>query len=156
MTRGSRLLAALAGGLAACSGETPSTSTSSTPPAATAPAPPAPTPAPLPAATPTPAPLARNEPPVISGLDTCVGEGGMEHVFDLTLSDADGDAIEWRASREEPRGLLEPTSGPLVPSGTTIQIRYRPPGGAEENRIRVFATDARGATTRMILYVRNN
>jgi len=43
-----------------------------------------------------------------------------------------------------------------VPSGTAIQIRYRPPGGAEENRIRVFATDARGATTRMILYVRNN
>jgi hypothetical protein len=156
MTRGSRLLAALAGGLAACSGATPSTPTSSTLPAATAPAPPVPTAAPLPAATPTPAPLARNEPPVISGLDTCVGEAGMEHVFDLTLSDPDDDAIEWRASREEPRGLLEPTSGPLVPSGTAIQIRYRPPGGTEENRIRVFATDARGATTRMILYVRNN
>jgi hypothetical protein len=143
----------------ACAG--PGPSAPGLPTASSAPAPPAPTPTatatPAPAATAEPAASAdRNSAPEISGLDTCISEPGHEHVFDLTLRDPDGDEMSWRAAKEEPRGVLDPASGPLVPSGSTIQVRYRPPAGGDENRIRVFVTDTRGATTRMMLYTRNH
>jgi hypothetical protein len=154
MARRFALPLALAGALIACSGSAPSAPTPPTVSAVTQPSPPLPSPTPAPAPTAAPPPTVHNEPPAISGIDTCIGEAGAEHVFDLTLSDPDGDDIAWRASREEPRGLLEPTSGTFVSSGTRIQIRYRSPG-VDENRIRVFATDSRGATVRMILYVRS-
>jgi hypothetical protein len=98
-----------------------------------------------------------NSRPAIAGDDKCLSELGVDHVFDLTLTDADGDDISWRASKHQPHGVLTPSAGRALPSGSVIRLVYRPPSATEpdENWIDVTATDARGAVTRMTLYVRN-
>ncbi len=109
-------------------------------------------------ATPAPSasPAASNAAPTISGDDRCIGKLGTDHVFDLVLADADGDAISWEAEKDHAQGRLHATRGGPVAAGTSLTLVYSPPGHADENWITLTATDARGATTSKRLYVKNS
>jgi hypothetical protein len=104
---------------------------------------------------PAPSAIAANSAPVITGEDRCIGPEGTVHVFDLVLSDADGDRISWRAWTEQPRGELTPLSGRALVSGTSIRLVYTPARGPDENTIVILVRDERGATATKTLYVRS-
>ncbi|HEV8255325.1 MAG TPA: hypothetical protein VGQ78_11235 [Vicinamibacteria bacterium] len=99
--------------------------------------------------------MAINGAPVIAGEDRCIGPEGTVHVFDLVLSDPDGDRLSWRAWTERPRGLLAPVAGTGLSSGTSIRIVYTPEAGRDENTIVLLVADARGASMTKTLYVRS-
>ncbi len=109
-------------------------------------------------ATPAPpaSPAASNAAPTISGDDRCIGRLGTDHVFDMVLGDADGDAVSWEAEKDHAQGRLHTTKGGPVPAGTSVTLVYSPPGHADENWITLTATDVRGAITRKRLYVKNS
>jgi hypothetical protein len=98
---------------------------------------------------------APNAAPVIAGEDHCIGPEGTVHVFDLVLTDPDGDRVSWRAWTERPRGELTPVAGAALASGTTIRLVYTPARGPDENTIVVLVRDERGATATKTLYVRS-
>jgi hypothetical protein len=106
-------------------------------------------------APPIPSPRA-NSAPAILGDDVCIGAMGMDHIFELELSDAEGDAIRWAAVKTEPRGTLHAAEGERVDSGSRIRIVYSPPAGLrDENWITVTATDDHGASSSRELYARS-
>jgi hypothetical protein len=96
-----------------------------------------------------------NGAPVIAGEDRCIGPEGTVHVFELVLSDPDGDRLSWRAWTEQPRGRLAPIAGAGVSSGATVRIVYTPEAGRDENTIVLVVTDGRGASATKTLYVRS-
>jgi hypothetical protein len=100
-------------------------------------------------------PASANGAPVIAGEDRCIGPEGTVHVFDLVLTDPDGDRLSWRAWTERQGGRLAPIAGSGLASGATIRIVYTPEAGRDENTIVLVVTDARGASATKTLYVRS-
>jgi len=97
-----------------------------------------------------------NSAPTISGEDRCLGALGVDHVFELRLDDADGDAVSWEAETERDLGRLHAVRGGPLPAGASVTLVYSPPPGRpDENWITVTARDARGATASKRLYVKN-
>jgi hypothetical protein len=98
-----------------------------------------------------------NAAPTISGPDKCISPLGEDHIFDLEFKDQDGDAISWTATKRHASGRLNVVDGGPFASGTAVRLIYFPPRGeGDENWITVTATDARGATAEMKLFVKNH
>jgi hypothetical protein len=99
-------------------------------------------------AAPTPAPLAAPAPnaaPELHGFDDCLGPVGRDHVWVLRVTDADGDALSWRAEKTGPQGQLTPLGLEGLASGSEVRLVYSPPRDAPDlNTIVVTVTDGRG------------
>lgn len=108
-----------------------------------------------PAAPPATLATAPNQAPAISGDPVCISPLGVDHTFELTLTDEDGDAVQWTAQADQPSGTLVPARGGPVAAGSKVILVYSPPAGPDENWITFTATDARGATATLRLYVKN-
>jgi hypothetical protein len=97
-----------------------------------------------------------NAAPEVSGDLVCVGPQGRRHVFPLTLVDPDGDRLEWRVEAEDGHGELYPRRDAGLASPSRVEIVYEPPADRpERTTIVLTVTDARGATTVVLLTARS-